>query len=119
LMPHKDRSGHSFLEICIYSSSFRSVPSICDPCLSTDGRCPFVSLVALLTWRDLLFCAKHLFVAAIGGRVRAMCAAIPGRRREALSVRKAGEGGSFALRDGQNAMHDAAAEALDAHRQRR
>src|SRR5262245_2868880 len=65
-MPHNDRSGHSFLEICIYSSSLRSVPSICDPCLSTDGRCSFVSLVALLTWRDLLFCAKHLFVAATG-----------------------------------------------------
>src|SRR5215831_5314408 len=30
-------------------------------------RCPFVSLVALLTWRDLLFRAKDLFVAAIGG----------------------------------------------------
>jgi hypothetical protein len=28
-------------------------------------RCPFVSLVALLTWRDLLFCAKHLLVAAM------------------------------------------------------
>jgi hypothetical protein len=27
-----------------------------------------VSLVALLTWRDLLFCAKHLLVAAIGRR---------------------------------------------------
>src|SRR5215472_6256326 len=27
-------------------------------------RCPFVSSVALLAWRDLLFCAKHLFVAA-------------------------------------------------------
>ena len=25
------------------------------------------SLVALLAWRDLLFCAKHLFIAAIGG----------------------------------------------------
>ena len=25
---------------------------------------PFVSLVALITWRVLLFCAKHLFVAA-------------------------------------------------------
>src|SRR4051812_47938772 len=29
-------------------------------------RWPFVSLVALLTWQDLLFCAKHLLVAAIG-----------------------------------------------------
>src|SRR2546429_4234170 len=27
-------------------------------------RCPLASLVALLTWRDLLFCAKHLLVAA-------------------------------------------------------
>jgi hypothetical protein len=35
----------------------------------------FASLVALLTWRDLLFCAKHLLVAAIGGRVRVICAA--------------------------------------------
>ena len=26
-----------------------------------------MSLVALITWRDLLLCAKHLFVAAIGG----------------------------------------------------
>src|SRR5215510_6320926 len=69
-MPHKDRSGHSFLEICIYSSSFRSVPSTCDPYLSTDGRCPFVSLVALLAWRDLLLCAKHLFVAAKPARCR-------------------------------------------------
>src|SRR4029077_6599369 len=25
-------------------------------------RCPFVSLVALLTWRDLLSCAKELFI---------------------------------------------------------
>jgi hypothetical protein len=29
-----------------------------------------VSLVALLTWRDLLFCAKHLFVEAIVSRMR-------------------------------------------------
>src|SRR2546430_10316211 len=27
-------------------------------------RCPLASLVALLTWRDFLFCAKHLLVAA-------------------------------------------------------
>ena len=32
---------------------------------SAVSRCPFVSLVALLTWRDLLFRAKHLFVAAM------------------------------------------------------
>jgi hypothetical protein len=32
-----------------------------------------VSLVALLAWQDLLFCAKHLFVAAIG-RARAYMA---------------------------------------------
>jgi hypothetical protein len=31
-----------------------------------DGGCPFVSFVALLTWRDLLFCAKHLLSAARG-----------------------------------------------------
>ena len=30
-------------------------------------QCPFASLVALITRRGLLFCAKHLFVAAIGG----------------------------------------------------
>ena len=30
-------------------------------------QCPFVSLVALITRRVLLFGAKHLFVAAIGG----------------------------------------------------
>ena len=30
----------------------------------TGCRCPLASLVALLTWRDLLLCAKHLFVAA-------------------------------------------------------
>ena len=28
--------------------------------------CPFVSLVALITWRVLLLRAKHLFVAAMG-----------------------------------------------------
>jgi hypothetical protein len=32
--------------------------------LGADYRCPLTSLVALLTWRDLLFFAKHLFVAA-------------------------------------------------------
>ena len=32
------------------------------------GRCPFVSVFGRsLTWWVLLFCAKHLFVAAIGG----------------------------------------------------
>jgi hypothetical protein len=41
----------------------------------TSLRASFASLVALLTWRDLLFCAKHLLVAAIGGRVRVTCAA--------------------------------------------
>src|SRR6266487_6663132 len=41
-----------------------------DACLS---RCPFVSLVALLTWRDLLFCAKHLFVAACRGLKDEQC----------------------------------------------
>ena len=30
-----------------------------------------LSLVALLTWRDLLFCAKHLFVAAMAAIVLA------------------------------------------------
>jgi hypothetical protein len=29
-----------------------------------------VSLVALLTWRDLLFCVKHLFVEAIVSGMR-------------------------------------------------
>jgi hypothetical protein len=39
-------------------------------------RCPFVSLVALLTWRDLLFRAKDLFVTAwpFSGARRAVAA---------------------------------------------
>jgi hypothetical protein len=34
--------------------------------LGADYRCPLVSLVALITWRVLLFGAKQLLVAAIG-----------------------------------------------------
>jgi hypothetical protein len=47
-------------------SCARRRPDRAWPLGCSDGRCPFVSLVALLTWRDLLFRAKHLFVAAIG-----------------------------------------------------
>jgi len=42
-------------------------------------RCPFVSLVALLAWRDLLLRAKHLLVAAIGRRRARRAAARPRR----------------------------------------
>jgi hypothetical protein len=35
----------------------------------SDGRCPFVSLVALLTWQDLLFRAKDLLIEAIVSRM--------------------------------------------------
>ena len=45
----------------------RGAPDRAWPLGCTDRRCPFVSLVALITRRVLLFCAKHLFVAAIGG----------------------------------------------------
>ena len=55
-------------------------------------QCPFASLVALITRRGLLFCAKHLFVAAIGGSSEArqargggehfpVAARLPRRRR--------------------------------------
>ena len=47
---------------------------LCCGSAATGPPQPFVSLVALLTWRDLLLCAKHLFVAAIG-RCRAHHAA--------------------------------------------
>jgi hypothetical protein len=67
---------------------------------------------------DLLLCAKHLFVAAIGGRVRAKCAA-PCPQRKTLPGASQGDAGNLCrserpvqrdlLRsgDGQNAMHDA------------
>src|SRR5262245_39801784 len=48
----------------------RAVPTDAAPSGQPSAvyQCPFVSLVALLTWRDLLLCAKHLFLAAIGRR---------------------------------------------------
>ena len=45
-----------------YTNGYRSLMS------ATVDAHSCLSLVALLTWRDLLFCAKHLFVAAIGRR---------------------------------------------------
>ena len=45
----------------------------------SDGRCPFVSLVALLTWRGLLFCVKHLLSAARGALRTGGVAALPVR----------------------------------------
>ena len=44
--------------LCRTAHGLSAVPTV---------QCPFVSLVALITRRVLLFCAKHLFVAAIGG----------------------------------------------------
>ena len=38
-----------------------------------EESCQFRSLVALARCGDLLFCAKHLFVAAMGGSLRYGC----------------------------------------------
>jgi hypothetical protein len=50
----------------------------------------FVSLVALLTWRDLLFCAKDLFFAAIGRRSPRRAAPRPRRAARARPPPPAG-----------------------------
>ena len=56
----------------------------------SDGRCPFVSLVALITWQDLLLRAKHLFVAAIGRRSPRRSAARRPRRARTAPAEGAG-----------------------------
>jgi hypothetical protein len=66
----------------------------------------FVSLVALPRSRDLLLCAKHLFVAAISGSSRIIQArrARPKRRVQALSSNSAEPGSGVGVSGRQRSV---------------
>ena len=73
----------------------------------SDSQCPFVSLVALITRRDLLLRAKHLFVAAISGS--SICHWRQDSRPRGRRCRlRQPAGGSCADHDGDAAMSDEA-----------